>query len=183
MSKIFEAGYRERVNFEEEIGVYVFPTGIREPTSFGVIHHDSDGRYHVVPARPDSLEEDRSLETLLLSCQRALIGEVTPSLRGVAVKWRDDCILMIFYHQGVLNQGIENEYYCIATEVIADYIDAKIAEKIIRCDAPKPLPKFENTNLVYLRKEPFIDPHKSFVSRLMYRVRCLRLKCRDKFLS
>ena len=77
---MFEAGYRERVDFEEEIGVYVFPTGIREPTSFGVIHYHGDGRYHVIPARPDSLDEDRSLGTLLLSCQRALIGEVIPSL-------------------------------------------------------------------------------------------------------
>lgn len=45
-------GFRERVDFGEEIGTYVGTAGDRAPTTVGIIHYSSDGAIHIVPARP-----------------------------------------------------------------------------------------------------------------------------------
>ena len=48
-----KAGFRERVNFKEDIGWYVDPTsGRATKTTIGIIHHGKDG-VHIVPARPN----------------------------------------------------------------------------------------------------------------------------------
>ncbi|GAB0154353.1 hypothetical protein MnBA_37530 [Marinobacterium sp. BA1] len=47
-----QPGYRERVNFQENIGKYVDPSsGNSSSTTNGIIHHSKDG-VHIVPARP-----------------------------------------------------------------------------------------------------------------------------------
>ena len=47
-----QPGYRERVDFGREIGHHVEEgTGVKTPTSVGIIHHAKDG-VHIVPARP-----------------------------------------------------------------------------------------------------------------------------------
>lgn len=103
--------------------------------------------------------EDVSLNDLKLSVNRALWGEVIPSLRKVILKWHpgDETAWIIFYHNGKISDAIEDHYSCIHTEVEAEYlIDPRIDFKIIRCDYPQPLPQEENT--VYARCEPFTDP-------------------------
>jgi hypothetical protein len=48
-----QAGYKERVNFGEVIGVFVDKnTGIGQPTTKGIIHYAKDGSAHIVPAKP-----------------------------------------------------------------------------------------------------------------------------------
>ena len=48
-----EAGSKERVNFGEPIGTHVDgQTGQRQETTNGIIHYDSKGGAHIVPARP-----------------------------------------------------------------------------------------------------------------------------------
>lgn len=45
-----EAGYKEIVDFGEEIGIHVHESTLyRTPTSIGEIHYDKKGHYHVVP--------------------------------------------------------------------------------------------------------------------------------------
>jgi hypothetical protein len=45
-------GYKEWVNFGEEIGIYIDQsTGVATPTTNGIIHYSSRGA-HIVPARP-----------------------------------------------------------------------------------------------------------------------------------
>ena len=54
--KIGEAGYKERIDFGEIIGecIYEKEKGlwVQEPTRIGILHYDSVGSFHVVPARP-----------------------------------------------------------------------------------------------------------------------------------
>lgn len=51
-SPVGEPGSKERVNFEEVIGLYVDPnTGEKIPTTAGTVHH-SKSDVHIVPARP-----------------------------------------------------------------------------------------------------------------------------------
>jgi RHS repeat-associated protein len=53
-AQLGEPGYRERVDFGENIGTHVDPTsGVRSPTSKGIIHYKMDGTGHIVPARPE----------------------------------------------------------------------------------------------------------------------------------
>lgn len=54
-----EAGYREVVDFGEEIGIHVSDAKktaiIRTRTTIGEIHYNKKGEYHVVPVHPDTL--------------------------------------------------------------------------------------------------------------------------------
>jgi filamentous hemagglutinin len=45
-------GFKERVDFGEEIGIHVDTFGRMTPTSKGIIIYDASGRAHIVPARP-----------------------------------------------------------------------------------------------------------------------------------
>lgn len=104
-------------------------------------------------------EDIELLTNLKLSIQRALWGEVIPSLRKVILKWQPggEIAWIRFYHDGEINDAIEDHYSCIHTEVEADFLaDPKIDFEILRCDYPQPLPKEQY--VIYARKEPFVDP-------------------------
>ncbi len=77
---------------------------------------------------------------LLLSIQRALLGEVPPTLRGVTVGWQDYVIQLRFYLDGPISEEDRGSMSCVATEVIADFpAPWMIDEEILRRDAPEPL--------------------------------------------
>jgi hypothetical protein len=104
-------------------------------------------------------EDAELVASLKLSINRALWGEVIPSLREVVLKWQpeDDIARILFYHDGEINDAIEDHYSCIHTEVEADFVtEPRIDFKILRCDYPNPLPK--EKYVIFLRKEPFEDP-------------------------
>jgi filamentous hemagglutinin len=47
-----EPGYKEIVNFGEEIGYNInMETGVKTPTTWGTIHYSNDG-VHIVPTYP-----------------------------------------------------------------------------------------------------------------------------------
>lgn len=92
----------------------------------------------------------------MLVAQAALLGEIVPSLRGVAVDWIDNTILVYFYHDGAMSEELQNDYSSIGTEIVANYSDADIDEKIIRLDYPHKLP--EHNYWTYRRKElPYLS--------------------------
>lgn len=100
--------------------------------------------------------EEHTIGRLLFCARERLLGEVIPSLRGVAVEWNGDCIVLYFYHDGPLNEEIRDHYACIGTEIVADFSKATIDDKIISLKHPIPLPPHEHW--AYRRKEPFVDP-------------------------
>lgn len=97
--------------------------------------------------------DDENIVSLLLATQRALLGEVVPSLRGVAVEWSDTIINMYFYNDGVISNVLENDFSCVGTEVVANFVDAHITEHCIRLDYPNKMPT--HTYWAYKRKEVF----------------------------
>jgi len=104
-------------------------------------------------------DDIKMLTGLQLSIHRALWGAVIPSLRLVRLEWNpgDHTALIIFYHDGAINDAITENYSCVHSEVVADFfVHTKVDFKITRCDDPNPLPKEHPT--IYLRKEPFEDP-------------------------
>ncbi len=91
---------------------------------------------------------------LKLATQSALLGEVVSSLRGVAVDWNNNTILIFLYNDGKISKELENDYSCIGTEVVANYSDADIDERVIRLDFPNKLP--DHKHWVFRRKEPYV---------------------------
>lgn len=78
---------------------------------------------------------------LLLSAQRALLGEVPPSLRGVSLHARDDALQVVFYFDGPVAAEDRESASCVASGMAADFPRLRaVDQRIERVDAPAPLP-------------------------------------------
>lgn len=107
-----------------------------------------------------SVEECELINSIRGSIHRALWGEVIPSMRKIILHFESGAksAIVNFYHHGEITDSIEEHYASIMTEVSADAWEKpiKIDYEIIRTDYPELLPKEQF--VVYLRKEPFVDP-------------------------
>jgi hypothetical protein len=92
---------------------------------------------------------------VLLSLQRALLGAVPSSLRGVACGWDDERITLRYIFDGPINKDDEQDMYVVGTEVVADFNGlATIDEQILRVDRPQSLDGHALKAWAYIRKEP-----------------------------
>lgn len=90
---------------------------------------------------------------VLLSLQRALLGEVFPALRAVTVEWSDTSVKFFAYVDGEVQEEDEESISCVATEVTADFpAEVDVSWEVIRRDAPASTQDGRIT--VYLRREP-----------------------------
>lgn len=88
-----------------------------------------------------------------LSLQRALLGKVTPNIRGIIALLDGSQIYLTFYYDGDISENDEENASEIETEVIADFDDKyTILTQVKRLDFPQRI-KLDNGFLVYLRKE------------------------------
>jgi hypothetical protein len=93
--------------------------------------------------------------SVLLSLQRALLGEVFPALRGLSVKWNHQTIHLFAYIDGPIASADKESIQEIETEVLADFPESSTVEtEIIRQDSSIPLPKAADVVWVYYRREP-----------------------------
>lgn len=77
---------------------------------------------------------------VLLSLQRALLGEVFPALRTVTAEWTARALKIYFYVDGQLNDSDEGSVFSIAGEVAADFEpEISVSHEVVRCDAPMPV--------------------------------------------
>ena len=96
----------------------------------------------------------RLLAIALLGMQRALLGVITPQIRGVCVDVdeKEKVLIMTFYHEGNLSLEDREDLEVAMTEasccLAADY---KEDGRIIRKDSPETLITFGKW--AYLRKE------------------------------
>ncbi len=60
-------------------------------------------------------------QCVLLSVQRALLGEVPPALRGVTLGWDDSLIYLRCYFDGPISEEDHESMELVATEVMADF--------------------------------------------------------------
>jgi hypothetical protein len=96
-------------------------------------------------------DDQYTYATLLIAAQQALLGEIDLSVRGVAVEWREKMIYVYFYNDGDVSDDLHDNFTTIGAEIVAQFTDAGIIEKIKRWDYPKRLPDHEYW--VYKRKE------------------------------
>lgn len=109
----------------------------------------------------NDLELHISSKIKLAICQ-AFLGEINPSLRGVAFDLihNENKVFIYFYHEGIVTDAIENHYSCIESEASNYFFyNGKLLDhdfSVIRIDSPEVLPDHEYW--VYIKKEPFTDP-------------------------
>jgi hypothetical protein len=103
------------------------------------------------PSMP-GLDERQLRAQVLLSVQRALLGEVSSALRGVTVGWQDQVIELRAYFDGPISEDDRESISCVGSEVIADFPDPwTINEEAVRRDAPEPMECLETW--AYRRRE------------------------------
>ena len=90
---------------------------------------------------------------LLLSIQRALLGEVTPNIRAVTAAIDDNTITLRWIIDGAIADDLESDLSKAGAEVGADFDSHQIAQEFLRCDGPLPMDEFQLEQLAYLRKE------------------------------
>lgn len=91
-------------------------------------------------------------QKIVLSLQRALLGSITPNLRGVAVDWNDTEIRVFCYYHGPITDDNREEMSCVHTEVATDFVDITPVHFVLeRLDMPMPMNGFRAW--VFLRKE------------------------------
>jgi hypothetical protein len=89
-----------------------------------------------------------------LSLQRALLGEVPPSLRAVVLSIKSHCLEGRFYFDGPIYEEEEEMVSCVESEVIADYDEGvEIKMHCNRLDFPSPID--DDGVWVFKRKENF----------------------------
>jgi hypothetical protein len=106
-----------------------------------------------------------SIEYVLLAMQRALLNEVTPELRAVAVDFEPRQLIFYanFYYEGEPSEKMIDLWDCAITEASADLGHCSIQSQIDRLDYPHDLPA--RGYYVYLRKEPNTSINKKRLQR------------------
>lgn len=93
--------------------------------------------------------------SITLSINRALLGSVAPALRGVTFELKNKIITIIFYVDGQISNEYADDLSIVATEVIADFPDFDLDDRVERLDYPRDLKsKMLDGGWVFLRKEP-----------------------------
>ena len=96
-------------------------------------------------------------EAALLSVQRALVGEIDPSMRFIAIEIVEGAIHLIVWHHGLLSEEVVDDFdAAVVTQVLADGVadltlENPVKFEFLRSDGPAK-PVFRGT-LVFGRKE------------------------------
>jgi hypothetical protein len=83
---------------------------------------------------------------VLLSVQRALIGEIHSSMRGISVEWADDFIRLHLYIGGEIDQEVMSDFDGSAIgQIQGDFPSSKeggprVDYVVVQCDYPQKLP-------------------------------------------
>ena len=143
--KAGDPGYLERVDCEEEIGIFIDPvTNERNPTTWVIIVHGKDGVY-MVPARPPSKEkisEDELKQRVLAEMKRALPTSLPSLFHGVSIEWNRTEISLLCYYHGVISDSDREVMDDIAGEVIAGFTDHTIKIHYVQEDMPESQKRF-----------------------------------------
>jgi hypothetical protein len=91
-------------------------------------------------------------QEIVLSVQGALLGSVTPNLRGVAADWNNTEVRIVCYYHGPISAGDRETRGVVHTEVATDFIDIAAVHFVMEClDTPMKMNGFRAW--IFLRKE------------------------------
>lgn len=92
------------------------------------------------------LDERELRVRVLLSVQRALLGEITPPMRAIEVEWSRDRIMIRVFTEGEVDDAMREDFDAgVVTQVVSDFPDPdrgdpQVAFEVVRCDAPTRIP-------------------------------------------
>ena len=90
---------------------------------------------------------------VLLSLQRAMLGEVFPALRAISVEWSDRRVKFFAYVDGPLAEADAESLSCISAEVAADFWPGvEIDYEVAQVDSPNRI--VDARTRVFHRREP-----------------------------
>lgn len=93
--------------------------------------------------------------TLILSFNRAMLGEVPWALRRITTKMEKKVIKVKFVFDGPISDEDKDSAGCIAGMVVGDFPQHTIDEEYIRIDEPQAIPHpGDDWRVVFQRKEP-----------------------------
>lgn len=99
------------------------------------------------------MSADTMRTRVLLSLQRALLGEVFPSLRAVTAEWVPERVQFWAYVDGEPRHEDIEALSCVSAEVAADFEPGvEVDHHVVRKDAPAPIEDLRT--YVYRRQEP-----------------------------
>jgi hypothetical protein len=88
----------------------------------------------------------------LLSVQRAFLGEISVSIRGISVDTSNEKVVVTIYVDGLVSEDFRDELSCVETEVLADFpnnlVRFEISEGSRKGSRISP-----KGDLIFLRKE------------------------------
>ena len=90
--------------------------------------------------------------SVIPSLSRALLGEVTPSLRAVQFGLPDRTMDILCIFNGDLSRDDSGSISRVATDVMADFPDAPVQEHCLRIDLPGLVPYPPGRYTVFARK-------------------------------
>lgn len=97
---------------------------------------------------------------VLLSLQRALVGEITPGMRAIGVNWNEARIDICVFHEGPWTPAVEEDFDAGAvTQVVADFAwpergDPEVRYEFVQVDRHGRLPGLpEGGVYVYARND------------------------------
>jgi hypothetical protein len=97
---------------------------------------------------------------VLLSVQRALLGEITPGMRAIAVDWDQERIRIRVLHDGPWDASLEADFDAGAvSQVVADFPwpergDPHVVCEFVRLDGQRALPELpKGAAYVYSRND------------------------------
>ena len=98
-------------------------------------------------------EETEFRRDVLIAFQTALLGMVTPNLRGVSVNWDNWRIAGLFVYEGQISELEKEIVSDIEGEVISHFSRHTIDLMVRECDAKVDLEQFSLGVWVYQRSE------------------------------
>jgi hypothetical protein len=90
---------------------------------------------------------------VLLSLQVALLGKISPNIRGITCSWDFSKIIIRCIFHGKIDEEDRDSMEIACTEVMADFPDHDVEIEYLRADASESLNKFVLMAWVYCRKE------------------------------
>ncbi len=145
--------YKERVDFQEKIGIWKDKSGkgLDGNTTFGIIHYGKNGA-HIVPCNPHIKGNFMDIAYIRSSIQVALLGHITPNLRGISIEYKESNLKTLFYYDNPPSEDEKELANLVDTEFISDFPNlVKTDFEIIHLPQPQRIPN--QGMLVYLRYE------------------------------
>ena len=98
-------------------------------------------------------EEIELRRAVLLTTQVALLGEVSSSVRAIALEWSPNKIQLRVVFDGEIGEDDRESMECVGTEILASFPNHELNVECVRLDAPGPLNTLCLLAWAYMRKE------------------------------